>query len=151
MQKVVPQGDIAKYLDGTYNKVGGYVTKAQDVKQLTNYDDIYNSLRLNYTGSAYKPATDECVGVIRFKTLEVSDMKIPYSEAMGGNTVDGAPFTGNGFTAATNGQAIPEYTCSGKYLTLDDGAELYTVAKDGTETLAAVYDSYLGKFVDILK
>ncbi|WP_157942929.1 hypothetical protein [Acetivibrio saccincola] len=30
MQKVIPQGDIAKYISGEYNQVRGYITKAQD-------------------------------------------------------------------------------------------------------------------------
>jgi hypothetical protein len=150
MQKVITQGDIAKYLDGEYNQIGGYVARAQDVKQLASYDDIYNSLRLDYAGTAYNPATDECVGVIRFKTPQASNLEIPYSQSMGGNIVDGPPFTGNGFTAATNGQAIPEYKCT-QYIDVYDGAELYTITKDGTETLTAVYDSYFGKFIDILE
>lgn len=163
MQKVIPQEYIMKYISGEYKGVGGYVAKAQDVKQLTNYEDIYNSLRLDYKGAAFKSATDECVGVIRFRTPQASEMKIPYSKAMDDTSIfaDKPPYTGNGFTAATNGQAIPEYYCDGQrlsleegksqYLSLEDGAELYTVTKDGTETLAAVYDSYFGRFVDILK
>lgn len=44
MQKVIPARDIEKYLDGTYTKVGGYVTKAEDVAQLATYEDFYESL-----------------------------------------------------------------------------------------------------------
>ena len=123
---------------------------AQDVKQLKNYDDIYNSLRLDYGGSEFKPATDKCVGVIKFKTPDISKIDIPYSQAMGGNAVGGPPFTGNGFTAATNGQAIPEFLCNGR-VALNDGAELYMVTKDVSEILVAVYNKDLGRFVDILK
>jgi hypothetical protein len=150
MQKVIPQGDIAKYISGEYSQVKGYITRAQDVKQLGNYDDIYNSLRLDYDGSVFKPATDECVGVIKFKTLNASKIDIPYSQAMGGNVVNKPPFTGNGFTAATNGQAIPEFI-SDNFIKLYDEAELYTITKDGTETLVAIYNENLGRFVDILE
>ena len=119
------------------------------MKQLKNYDDIYNSLRLDYGGSEFNPATDKCVGVIKFKTPDISEIEIPYSQAMGGNAVGGPPFTGNGFTAATNGQAIPEFLCNGR-VALNDG-ELYMVTKDGAEILVAVYNKDLGRFVDILK
>ena len=150
MQKVIPQGDIAKYISGDYYQVRGYITRAQDVNKLDSYNDIYNSLRLNYNGSVFNPVIDECVGVIRFKTPDAADIDIPYSQAMGGSTVDGPPFTGNGFTAATNGQVIPEYKID-DYVALYDGAELYTITKDGTETLVAVYNEGLGRFVDILE
>lgn len=150
MQKVIPQGDIAKYINGEYKEVGGYITKAQDVKQLKNYDDIYNSLRLDYGGSEFKPATDKCVGVIKFKTPDISKIDIPYSPDMGGNVVNKPPFTGNGFTAAINGQAIPEFRIDG-FIDVDDGAELYMVTKDGVEILVAIYSEDLGRFVDILK
>ena len=122
---------------------------AQDVKQLKNYDDIYNSLRLDYVDSDFNPATDECVGVIRFKTPEIWKIDIPYNQAMGGNAVGGPPFTGNGFTAATNGQAIPEFLCKDR-VALNDG-ELYMVTKDGAEILVAVYNKVAARFVDILE
>lgn len=51
LQKIIPQGDIVKYLDGTYTDVRGYITKAPDVKQLITYDDIYRALGLNYDDS----------------------------------------------------------------------------------------------------
>ena len=150
MQKVIPQGNIAKYISGEYNQVRGYITKAQDVKQLKNYDDIYNSLRLDYGGSEFNPATDKCVGVIKFKTPDISEIEIPYSQAMGGNAVAGPPFTGNGFTAATNGQVIPEFLCKDR-VALKDGAELYMITKDGAEILVAVYNKVAARFVDILE
>lgn len=69
---------------------------------------------------------------------------------MDGVITDEFPFTGNGFTAATNGQVIPEYKCQ-KYLDIYDGAELYSMAKDGTESLLGIYDSNLGRFIKIGK
>ncbi|WLF69074.1 hypothetical protein Q6375_14000 [Clostridium septicum] len=150
MQKVIPKGDIAKYIDGTYTQVGGYVTKAQDVKQLKNYNNIYQSLRLDYPGTVYNQATDDVLGVIRFKTPQASNIKIPYGKEMGGSVTDSFPFTGNGFTSATNGQTIPEFTCNSR-LNLYDGAELYEVGKDGREVLRAIFDDEIGKFVSIIK
>lgn len=132
VQKVIPKGDIAKYLDGTYTQVGGYVTRAQDVSQLENYTDIYDSLRLDYPSTVYNPSIDDALGVIRFKTTESSEIQIPYGEEMGGSITDAPPFKGNGFTSATNGQVIPEFKC-GSYLNVEDGAELYEINPNGTE------------------
>ena len=140
--------NIAKYIDGTYTQVGGYVTKAQDVKQLKNYNNIYQSLRLDYPGTVYNQVTDDVLGVIRFKTPEASNIKIPYGKDMGGSIMDSSPFTGNGFTSATNGQVIPEFKC-GNFLHIDDGAELYEITKDGREVLRAVFKRDLGKFISI--
>lgn len=152
LQKVIPQVDIAKYLDGTYTDIRGYIAKAQDVKQLITYEDYYYSFRFDYTGSAFNPATDECMGVIRFQAPDLQHIGIPYSPAMGGNVTDGPPFTGNAFIAAKNGQAIPEFKVTvGEVLNLDDGAELYVVTREGMEKLVAVYDQSIGRFVDLLK
>lgn len=150
LQKVIHKNDIVKYLDGDYSEVGGYITKANDVKQLENYDDVFNSLRLDYNGTQYNPLSDESVGIIRFKTPEAKKIDIPYSKNMGGEVIDEFPFTGNGFTSATNGRIIPEYKCSGR-LKFDDGAELYEMMKDGTENLRAVYESELGVFIEVIE
>lgn len=135
-------------MDGTYTQVGGFVTRADDVMQLNTYDEVYNSLRLDYPNTAYNPIADDSLAVIRYKTSEVSKIEIPYSLEMGGTTTGAPPFTGNGFTKAINGQIIPEYRCSG-YLEIEDGAQLIEISKDGTETLKAVYSGLQGKFVSV--
>lgn len=150
MQKVVPYEDMLKYLDGRYNTIGGYVTRAQDTKMLSKYMDYYNSLRLDYKGTKFKPKKDKTMGVIRFKTTEVNKLSIPYSKAMGGNTKGQLPWTGNGFTSAKNGNAIPEYTFPERYLAEPlNGAELFEVDKFGNEVLKAVYIDRLEKFVPV--
>ncbi|WP_143186166.1 hypothetical protein [Paenibacillus sp. P3E] len=67
---------------------------------------------------------------------------------MGGIVSEPQPFTGNGFTKATNDQSIPEYKYDG-YLSLFDGAELYEVSKEGSEVLLATYDVILGQFIKV--
>ena len=91
---------------------------------------------------------DDSMGVIKFKSGNATSAKVPYSPEMGGTVADGAPFTGNGFTAATNGQAIPEFKFD-DFVKFKDGAELYEITKDGKEILRAVYNSNLGKFISI--
>ncbi len=148
MQKVIPAGDIEKYMDGTYTQVGGFVTRAEDVMQLKNYDDIYNSLRLDYPNTAYDIISDDSLAVIRYTTSEPSKFDIPFSSEFGGVATGEAPFTGNGFTKATNGQIIPEYKCS-SLTKIDDGAQLIEIGKDGTETVIAIYDVDFGRFIPI--
>lgn len=60
-------------------QVGGYVIKVEDVVQLSTYDEMYESLCLDYLGSAYKPTTDNSIGVIRYTIDEASEITIPYS------------------------------------------------------------------------
>ena len=148
MQKVIPASDIEKYLEGTYTQVGGYVTRLEDVSHLSTYGEIYDSLRLDYLGTIYKVESDSYLGVIRFKTLEVEMIEIPYGVDFGGIVKEASPFTGNGFTKAMNGNIIPEYKCNG-YLNIYDGAELYEVTKEGKEILRAVYDMNLKRFISV--
>lgn len=148
MQKVIPASDVQKYLDGTYTQIGGLVTRAEDVTQLKTYDDIYNSLRLDYPDTAYDIVSDDTLAVIRYNTNETSKIQIPYSSEMGGVTTGADPFTGNGFTKATNGQIIPEYKMS-DFARIEDGAQLIEIGKDGKETLKAIYDVDFGRFVPI--
>ena len=146
MQKVIPASDIEKYLDGTYTQVGGFVTRAEDVAQLGGYDDIYNSLRLDYPNTAYDFVADDSLAVIRYNTEEVSKIGIPYSSEFGGSEIGQPPFTGNGFTKATNGQIIPEFKCE-DYIDVIDGAQLIEISKDGTEKIIAIYSELQGKFI----
>lgn len=108
----------------------------------------YNSLRLDYAGSVFDPSSDKALGVIRYTTSETTKISIAYGTEMGGSITEAWPFTGNGFTGATNGQIIPEYKCDG-YLDVEDGAQLIEITKDGTEILRAVYNKIDKKFVPV--
>jgi len=109
---MIPESDIEKYMDGTYTQVGVYVTRAEDVAQLKTYNDLYDSLRLDYLESAYKPMSDDSIAVIRYTTSEPTKIEIPFSSEFGGSTIGEPPFTGKGFTKETNGQIIPEFKCT---------------------------------------
>jgi len=149
MQKVVPFGDIAKYLDGTYTRIGGFVYRAVDVIILENYFDLYNGIRLDFKGSRYNPEKDYALGVIRFYTDSTDKLEIPYSKEMGGSTSGEFPFTGHGFASSTNGAIVPEYRLV-DYVDMRDGAELYLVTKDGQEILLAVYKCTFRRFISIV-
>jgi hypothetical protein len=44
---------------------------------------------------------------------------------------------GTGFTAAENGSVIPEFNSGSIGVSISDGAEIYTISKDGNMKLAA--------------
>ena len=58
------------------------------------------------------------------------------------------PFTGNGFTSATNGQIIPEFYSDG--LSINNGAQMIEITSEGKEILKAVFDEDLKKFVPVI-
>lgn len=57
------------------------------------------------------------------------------------------PFTGNGFTSATNGQIIPEFYSDG--VSLNNGAQMLEITSDGKEILKAIYDAKQGLFIPV--
>jgi hypothetical protein len=160
MQKIIHADDIPGYFQGinggdSYSTVGGFVTEAADMKGISSYTDIRESLRLDYKLAngeiPYKPEMDS-YGVIRFKTENVDKLtnKNIFSPELGGLNGNPAPATGHGFTSARNGNIIPEYAFPDKtYLDVLDGAELYRVDKNGGELLIGVYVEKEGRFIPI--
>ena len=146
LQKVIPKADIQKYLDGSYTQIGGFVTTAKDAKHLSTFEDIYHGMRLDYViGNGTQPfkLSDGSFGVIRYKTPNPNAIvpKLP-------NEVGDFPYTGNGFTGGNNGKlGVPEWKTP--YNTPVDGAELWEVTSDGTETLKAVFNLNQNKFISV--
>ncbi|WP_208024568.1 hypothetical protein, partial [Amycolatopsis pithecellobii] len=83
MQKVIPPGDVDKYLDGTYGQVGGFVARQQDATHMSNPDDLIRGNRLDYTGTPYSPGMSE-VHVIEFRAGTPDNYQIPFGAPYGG-------------------------------------------------------------------
>ncbi|WP_088655845.1 hypothetical protein [Geofilum rhodophaeum] len=148
MQKTIPYSDIANYTSGKYTSCKGYVTTAADAKHLSNVEDIYYGMRLDYSGTKFSAADKSC-GIIRFKADNITKIEVPKSPANLGTVTDPPPFTGHGFTAANKGRlAVPEWKMD-DWFELQEGAELWEVFSDGAEKLRAVYSKSAGKFVPI--
>ncbi len=155
MQKVIPPG----YFDGggklvqsraddliignnpdvMVDEVGGAVTAAGDTAHLSTPGQIHDGLRLDYAGTPYAPH-DPGTHIIRFQADAESRgfYEVPRTSDMGGTgSYDkwGNPFTGNGFTKASD-DVIPEYFA--KNVTMREGAEMWEVLEDGTQRLVAV-------------
>lgn len=134
MQKVIPKSDIEKYLDGTKGiQVKGYITKAADAKHLESFEDLYYGLRLDYTGTQFFVEDGSCA-IIRFTSENTKSAIIP----SGGNYAKYEyPFTAHGFTAGKNQRlGSPEWHLQNN-IDLNEGAEIWKVLNDGTETILA--------------
>ena len=136
MQKVITEDMANKYLDGTYNTIGGSVARAVDTKHLKTIEDYYYGLRLDYEKTLFS-AGDKYYYAIRFKTRELDNLVIPTDHQF---TSD-YPFTRNGFTSGNNGRlGIPEYVFDKHtYVSPQIGAEIWRIKPDGTEELIGVF------------
>ncbi len=141
IQKVVTPDQVRDYLGDVTERfspstVGGSQTRAADTAHLGTPDELFNGLRLDYDHTTFSLGQDS-VHVIRYVPLNDPNFAIPRNSAMGG---DGRfdtwtePFTGNGFTAASN-DVIPEVQGVN---TMRSGAEMWEILEDGTQQLAAV-------------
>jgi hypothetical protein len=143
MQKVITKNDIQKYLNGDYNNVGGFVSRATDAKHLETFEDLYHGLRLDYNKTTFFIEDGSC-GVIRFKSSNSSNAIIP-----SGGTYDAwdYPFTATGFTSGKSGRlGVPEWHLQNR-VDFSEGAEIWQVSNNGTEKLIATYDETLKKFI----
>ena len=155
LQKVIPGSRIDAFIQNGQSMINGFVSRAVDTKQLQSYNDYRAALRLDYTykdqaGNAVEPFPENggSLGVIRFTTEDVDSITIPYGQTMGGTMDLSFPFTGSGFTAAENGQTIPE-SCFVKSIDINSIAELYEIDRDGTETLRSIYDPQMNQWLII--
>lgn len=139
MQKVIPKGDIEKYINGAKGtNVSGYVTKAADAKHLETFEDLYNGLRLDYTGTEFFIGDGSC-GVLRFTSSNTKSAVIP---AGGSYAKYEYPFTAHGFTAGKSERlGAPEWHLPNN-IEMEEGAELWEILNDGSEILR-------GRIVDI--
>jgi hypothetical protein len=144
MQKVLPPGQVTRYLDDGYDLVAGYVHDLADVTHLRTSTEIVTGLALAYPGSPFTP-DDECVWVIRWRPVVTSVFRIPWGGtdpshlAIWGDkgwVVEHPPFSGDGF-AANPATPIPEWKVDSTRLT--SGAEMYRIDRRGDAHLAAVY------------
>lgn len=162
MQKVMPVSYKDAYFvsDGNPKSIGGYMTTANDAKHLDSYQEIFDGMRLDYASSDFvSSGATECL-VIRFKSNNTGNLNIPRNKNNGGVLNDPSisdpfnknsyPFTGNGFTSGKNGTlGVPEWKADfGNNLELLNGAEMYIIKSDGTETLIGTYNSSVRKFIN---
>ncbi|MFA1538304.1 SseB family protein [Actinomadura monticuli] len=145
MQKVVPHGHVAWYLEQGYDRAGGFVHSTGDVAELQTPSQLYEALGLLYEGSPFSPA-DEGVYVIRWPAYCPDLYRVPFGgrdesemAAWGeaGWVVERPPFLGSGFAPGSAG-SIREYKVDS--VRLPYGAEMYYLGRDRSERFVAMYD-----------
>ncbi|WP_067482928.1 SseB family protein [Actinomadura hibisca] len=150
MQKVVRPEHVPHYLDGGYDRVAGYVHRAQDVAELTTPEQLVRVLGLVYEGSPFSPA-DEALHVIRWPALKPALFRTPLGGIdewsmeiiPGGWVIEKAPFPGSGY-APGEGPSIPEFKINSQRL--PHGSGLYRVDRAGAVSLVAEYDADLRRW-----
>ncbi|MGP4029658.1 SseB family protein [Actinomadura sp. 3N407] len=145
MQKVVPHGHVAWYLEQGYDRVGGFVHSTGDVAELQTPVQLYEALGLLYEGSSFSSG-DEGVYVIRWPAYCPDLYRIPFGGrdeeeratwGEAGWVIERPPFTGSGFAPGSAG-SIREYKVDS--VRLPYGAEMYYLGRDRSERFVAMYD-----------
>ncbi|MEO3827389.1 SseB family protein [Actinomadura sp. B10D3] len=145
MQKVVPHGHVAWYLEQGYDRVGGFVHSTGDVAELQTPAQLYEALGLLCEGSPFSPG-DEGVYVIRWPAYCPDLYRVPFggrdAEEMAawgeaGWVIERPPFLGSGFAPGSAG-SIREYKVVS--VRLPYGAEMYYLGRDRSERFIAMYD-----------
>ncbi|OLT25495.1 hypothetical protein BJF79_44175 [Actinomadura sp. CNU-125] len=145
MQKVVPHGHVAWYLEQGYDRVGGFVHLTSDVAELQTPVQLYEALGLLYEDSPFAPV-DEGVYVIRWPAYCPDVYRVPFGGATeaemaawgeSGWVVERAPFVGTGFAPGSAG-SIREFKVDS--IRLPYGSEMYYLAPDRSERFVAMYD-----------
>ena len=163
MQKVVDPDTAMKYLSGERTTITGSVAKFSDTQGLKTYTDVYNGLRLDYTGEnpfADPGTKDAIMYAIRFTSDDAAEKiakSVKSSEL--GNLGWKYPYTGTGFISSASKldigttkpysileqgkTVIPEYVARSIDdigVQLREGAEMYKITDSGEEILYAIFD-----------
>ncbi|MGP3533807.1 hypothetical protein ACTU3I_03355 [Microbacterium sp. RD1] len=140
MSKVIPVGDIEKYISGEYSQLGGFMTRAADYDGGTRaLADVVEELRLDYADSPFVRPDADSFAVIDFQAGDGATFDVPYAPRLGGSHDWPPPFTGNGFTAAPGDIMVPEFVASHRF-TPPEGA-LISVVDNGVKTPVAVFSN----------
>jgi hypothetical protein len=144
MQRTVPPAQLPFYLERGYDRVSGFVNRASEVSHLTTPRSLYRALGLTYRGSPFSDE-DGDVHVLRWVAHRSDLYRLPYGgqheaamRAMQGWVIERAPFRGNGFAPGET-DVVAEFKVDS--VRLPHGAQMWRLAKDGTEALIATFDA----------
>ena len=171
MQRVVAPKIAMEYLSGERTTITGSVAKFSDTQGLKTYTDVYNGLRLDYTGEnlfddlGTKDATMYAIRFTSDDTTEKIVKSVRSSEL--GNLGWEYPYTGTGFISSASKldigtekpysileqgkTVIPEYVAKNVKggVSLEKGAEMYKITDSGEEILYAIFDKKQKHFTRI--
>ncbi|MGK5737351.1 SseB family protein [Micromonospora sp. URMC 103] len=145
MQKAVAPSQLAYYLERGYDRVSGFVHRANELNHLNTPAQLYDALGLNHPGSPFSRDADE-IYVLRWPAYRPSLYRIPYGgqneaamRAMEGWVIERSPFRGNGFAPGESSDVVAEFKVDSARL--PHGAQLWRIGVDGTERVVAVLDA----------
>jgi hypothetical protein len=150
MQRTVPHAQVPFYLERGYDRVSGFVNRASEVAHLTSPRPLYKALGLAYPGSSFAEDDAE-VHVVRWVAHRSDLYRLPYGgqheagmRAMQGWVIERPPFRGNGFAPGET-DVVSEFKVDS--VRLPHGAQMWRLAKDGSETLVATFDADSARWV----
>jgi hypothetical protein len=145
MQKPIAAAQVDYYLDRGYDRASGFVHRATEVMHLHTPAALIASLGLTYSGSPFRRDAAE-IYLLRWSAFRPDLYRIPYGgqneaamRAMQGWIIERAPFRGNGFAPAEDGQVIAEFKVDS--IRLPHGAQMWRLTSDGRKTLIALLDA----------
>jgi hypothetical protein len=144
MQKTVPAEHVDYYLERGYDRVAGFVHRANEVEHLRTPAELFSALGLVNDGSPHQADAKEAY-VLRWPAYRPSLYRIPYGgqseqalRAMDGWVIERPPFRGNGFAPGEGRDVIAEFKVDS--VRLPHGAQLWRMDADGTERMVAIFD-----------
>jgi SseB protein N-terminal domain len=145
MQKPIAAAQVDYYLDRGYDRASGFVHRATEIMHLHTPAALIASLGLTYSGSPFRRDAAE-IYLLRWSAFRPDLYRIPYGgqheaamRAMQGWIIERAPFRGNGFAPAEDGQVIAEFKVDS--IRLPHGAQMWRLTSDGRKTLIALLDA----------
>jgi hypothetical protein len=145
MQKPIASTQVDYYLERGYDRASGFVHRAAEVMHLHTPEQMISTLGLTYSGSPFRRDATE-IYVLRWAALRPDLYRIPYGgqheaamRAMQGWMIERAPFRGNGFAPAENGEVIAEFKVDS--IRLPHGAQMWRLTREGRKTLIAMLDA----------
>ncbi|MDR7279679.1 SseB family protein [Catenuloplanes atrovinosus] len=145
MQKTVSPAQVDYFLNRGYDRVSGFLHRANEVEHLGTPGQLLSALGLIYPGSPFRPDA-EVVHVLRWPAFRPSLYRIPYGgqnenamRAMEGWVIERPPFRGNGFAPGDSSDVIAEFKVDS--VRLPHGSELWSIDRSGRQTLLALLDT----------
>ncbi|NBE82727.1 SseB family protein [Micromonospora rubida] len=145
MQKAIAPSQLTYYLERGYDRVSGFVHRANELAHLNSPAQLHDALGLGYPDSPFSRDAAQ-IYVLRWPAHRPSLYRIPYGgqnegamRAMEGWVMERPPFRGNGFAPGDSSDVVAEFKVDSARL--PHGAELWRIGADGTERVVATLDT----------
>lgn len=148
MEKVLSPAHLSFYLERGYDRISGFVYRADHLASLGTVARIRATLGLDHPRHGFPPG-DGRLYVLRWPGYVPGLYRVAYGgtdeatmRATGGWVIEAPPFRGDGRppgASVTGALGVIEYKTEG--VRVPHGAEIHRVEPDGTRTVVALYDA----------